>query len=181
MPDTALGITYPASTGHARIWEHLQALAEDVDALLTKPPTGSASSTTTQTTTSTSETVSLTISNMLFKSGWAYRASIRTAVYGTTGALAFFRLRKTNASGTDYGELGRVACEGTVTGSAAMANGSLILVRSAGTDLTTNVALTTSTNTGTINLFASASSPRYLLIEPIGKASDYAGLGVDVT
>jgi hypothetical protein len=31
MPDTARGLTYPASTGHTRLWEHYQALAEDVD------------------------------------------------------------------------------------------------------------------------------------------------------
>lgn len=34
MPDTSQGLTYPGSTGHARIWEHLQALAEDVDVAL---------------------------------------------------------------------------------------------------------------------------------------------------
>ncbi|MEQ4301599.1 hypothetical protein ABNF97_09430 [Plantactinospora sp. B6F1] len=34
MPDTSLGITYPASSGHARIWEHFQTLADQVDALL---------------------------------------------------------------------------------------------------------------------------------------------------
>ena len=31
MPDTSLGITYPASTAHTRIWEHVQTVAEDVD------------------------------------------------------------------------------------------------------------------------------------------------------
>jgi hypothetical protein len=35
MPDTPLGITYPASTDHTRLWEHFQALAEDVDGLFT--------------------------------------------------------------------------------------------------------------------------------------------------
>jgi len=34
MPDTSLGITYPASTEHTRLWGHLQVLAEDVDALV---------------------------------------------------------------------------------------------------------------------------------------------------
>ncbi|MEV7263965.1 hypothetical protein AB0N38_10480 [Micromonospora aurantiaca] len=36
MPDTPLGITYPGSTGHTRLWEHFQTLAEDVDALLAR-------------------------------------------------------------------------------------------------------------------------------------------------
>ena len=35
MPATSEGITYPDSSGHTRLWEHLQQLAEDVDALLT--------------------------------------------------------------------------------------------------------------------------------------------------
>lgn len=34
MPDTPLGITYPASTDHTRMWEHFQTLAVDVDTLL---------------------------------------------------------------------------------------------------------------------------------------------------
>lgn len=37
MPDTPLGFTYPASTGHSRLWEHLQELANDVDAYLALP------------------------------------------------------------------------------------------------------------------------------------------------
>jgi len=39
MPTTPLGITYPQSTDHTRLWEHLQALAESVDTLLTGQPT----------------------------------------------------------------------------------------------------------------------------------------------
>ena len=35
MPDTPLGIPYPASTGHTRLWEHLQGMADELDALLT--------------------------------------------------------------------------------------------------------------------------------------------------
>jgi hypothetical protein len=31
MPDTTRGYTYPASTDHTRIWEHLQTLATDID------------------------------------------------------------------------------------------------------------------------------------------------------
>lgn len=38
MPDTSLGITYPASTDHDRIWEHFQTVALDVDALLVAAP-----------------------------------------------------------------------------------------------------------------------------------------------
>lgn len=35
MPDTPLGLTYPPSSGHTRIWEWVQELAGDVDAALT--------------------------------------------------------------------------------------------------------------------------------------------------
>lgn len=31
MPDTGLGLTYPASTAHTRLWEHFQTLAETAD------------------------------------------------------------------------------------------------------------------------------------------------------
>lgn len=34
MPDTTLGITYPASTDHTRLWEHMQTMADDVDGLI---------------------------------------------------------------------------------------------------------------------------------------------------
>lgn len=34
MPNTPRGIPYPSSTGHTRLWEHLQALADKVDSLL---------------------------------------------------------------------------------------------------------------------------------------------------
>lgn len=34
MPQTTQGLTYPDSAGHTRLWEHIQQLAEDVDALV---------------------------------------------------------------------------------------------------------------------------------------------------
>ena len=34
MPQTTQGLTYPDSSGHTRLWEHLQQLAEDVDDLI---------------------------------------------------------------------------------------------------------------------------------------------------
>lgn len=35
MPQTPLGITYPAETDHTRLWEHFQSLAESVEGLIT--------------------------------------------------------------------------------------------------------------------------------------------------
>lgn len=37
MPDTSMGITYPASTAHTRLWEHFQELASDLNGLLDLP------------------------------------------------------------------------------------------------------------------------------------------------
>lgn len=34
MPETPLGITYPAETDHTRLWEHFQSLAESVDGVV---------------------------------------------------------------------------------------------------------------------------------------------------
>lgn len=152
----------------------------DIASLL-KPPAGKAFATTAQTGIGTSETVSLTVPGMLFTAGWAYRVHIRTAVYGTAALQALFRIRKTNASGTDWGEFGRVRTEGVSAGTAAMVNGSLILLRSAGTNLTADVALTCQASSSTVSLFASASSPRYLIVEPIGDATEYEDLGVEVS
>lgn len=151
-------------------------------ARLNQPATGTATSTGNQTALGTTETVSLTVTGMVFKAGWAYRAYIRTAVYGTANAQVHFRLRKTNTAGADWGEYGRVTCVGASLGNAAMVNGSLILVRSAGTDLTADVALTATASAAAAgNLFGSAVSPRSLVIVPVGDASAYAGVGVDVT
>ena len=151
------------------------------DFILPEPPPGTAFSTSSLTGVSTTETALLTVSNMLFAAGWAYEVKIRAAVYGTAGLQCLFRLRKGVVGGTDWGEYGRARCEGTSAGNAAMANGSIILLRSAATDLTVNVVLTGTASSSTLNVFASSASPRYLLIKPIGLASDYAGLGVDVT
>lgn len=181
MPTTPLGIRYPASTDHTRTWEHWQNLATDVDTLLTKPPTGKASDTNPHTGI-TAESVSLTVTNMAFRAGWAYRASIRGAIYGSAaGLLAHFRLRKTNLAGADWGEYGRAETKGASVGTSFMVNASLILLRSAATDLLSSVALVVTPSSGTINIFASIASPRYLLIEPIGPAAAYADLGVEVS
>lgn len=38
MPDTPNGFTYPGSGSHTRIWEHMQTLAEQIDAALNPAP-----------------------------------------------------------------------------------------------------------------------------------------------
>jgi hypothetical protein len=169
-------LSYLLSTGSLEIYD-----GTAWSPLFLKLPVGVAASTSSQTGFTTTEVVSLTVSSMVFKAGLAYRAHLRAAVYGTAGAQVLFRLRKTNAAGANWGEYGRIRCEGTSAADGAMANGSIILLRSAGSDLTVDVALTVVTDTGTGNVFADAASPRSLTIEPIGLASTYTGLGVDVS
>lgn len=127
----------------------------------------------------TTESTILTITNMIFKAGTAYRAFLRTGLNGPNGAQCLFQIRKTNSTGTQLGEYGRVTTLSTAVGSTVMANGSLIINRSASTNLTTNIVLTAAAS-ASVNLWASTVSPRSLIIEPIGLASDYAGLGVDI-
>lgn len=149
-------------------------------ARLNDPARGQAFSPAAQTGVS-AEAVSLTVTNMVFKAGWAYRAYLRGLLYASAaGVLAHFRLRQTGLSGTDYGEYGRVEAKGSTVGTSVMVSGTVVLTRSAASDLTTDVALTVAASTGTVNVHASAASPRYLSIEPIGPASEYLGLGVDV-
>lgn len=119
-----------------------------------------------------------------FKAGWAYEVRIRGQVYGAPGLQAHFRLRKTNAAGADWGEYGRVPTSGTGVGQSNMANGSIFLLRTASTDLTATVALTCARNSGAstdvVNVFASAASPAYMMIVPVGPAVMFAGFGVAV-
>ncbi|WP_157743888.1 hypothetical protein [Micromonospora zamorensis] len=147
---------------------------------LNRPTSYSVRSTASQTGVGTTETLSLTVPSVTFKAGWAYEVQIRGLVYGTAAAQALFRVRKTNVAGTDWGEFGRVRCESTSAGTSAMANGSIVLLRSATTDLTAAVALTIVASSGTVNVFANAASPRYVVVRPCGFASEYAGCGVEV-
>jgi hypothetical protein len=130
----------------------------------------------------TSEETVATISDFVFRSGWAYAAWCRCAVYGdAAGRLAHFRLRKTNVAGTDWGEFGRMEVVGTGAGQGIQVNAMIPLIRSATTDLTATVVLTASASAGTVNLWAGTNSPRYLMLTPLGPASQYAGAGVEVS
>ena len=129
----------------------------------------------------TVETTTLTVPSFTFKAGWAYRVEIAQRPYGTAGAQALFRLRKTNASGTDWGEYGRVRLEGTSAANSAMASGSVILYRSASTDLVATFVLTVAPDSGTVNLFASAATPRWIMVSPLGPYQRFSAIGVAVS
>jgi hypothetical protein len=121
----------------------------------------------------TSETVVLTVSSMVFKANTAYQVTMHGLVYGTTGERTHMRLRKTNTSGTDWGEFGRITHTGTTASLGMNFMSQLVLARTASTDLTANVVVTASASSGTANIFASASTPFYVRIEGIGAAASY--------
>lgn len=136
------------------------------------------------------ETIALTIPAFTFRAGMAYRANIRSGLSSAAaGTLVNLRLRKgntlslsgTTATNVDYGEYFRFEGKG---GSVMSALGSIYLLRTADTDLTTDFCLTGQSSVAAANaitLYANATSPRYLVIEPVGFASLYTGMGIAVT
>lgn len=99
MPQTPKGITYPDSSGHTRLWEHFQALAEDADALHDKP-LGKARQVTAQTfphNTTTNITydttdflrhgVTRTASGLVVPKAGVYRVTVSIALNSTAGLL----------------------------------------------------------------------------------------------
>lgn len=141
---------------------------------------GKQASTTSSAAIGTTETVIFTITNLVFKAGRAYKVTVgRLLQQNTVGAAALFRVRKTNAGGTDWGIVGRILCADTTVAVTAQCLG--YLLRTAGTDLTTDVALTLQAGVGTATQVATATEPRFFLIEDVGTAADFANLGVAVT
>ncbi|MEV0156870.1 hypothetical protein AB0H57_24505 [Micromonospora sp. NPDC050686] len=106
MPTTSKGITYPASYGHTRIWEHLETLATDVNRILTDGSvSGARIATATHDTDSgtftTAETVIASVTATL-KAGRTYRVRWVTRI-GTSVAndIATPRIREDNVSGAE--------------------------------------------------------------------------------
>lgn len=155
---------------------------------------GKVSSTSALVLATTTETIALTIPGFTFRAGYAYRANIRTGISSAAaGTVVNLRLRKgstltlnggvpNTATNPDYGEYFRYEGKGTANVMSAL--GSQYLLRSAATDLVTDVSITAQSSVAAANaitLYANTTSPRYLVIEPAGFASDYVGMGVDVT
>ncbi len=101
--DTRLGITYPEATDNANLWEHFQAMAEDVDRLLrARGRVGwSGAIDTDSSTFTTIETAIATVTAALI-SGKRYKIVLSTHI-GTTNAgdTVDIGIRETNASGTE--------------------------------------------------------------------------------
>lgn len=148
----------------------------------TSTGTGKAYATSSLVLANTTETVALTITGMTFVAGIAYQADMRCGVAsGTSGNLANFRLRKTNAAGADWGEFFRFEGKGSPVMSAIS---SIYLINNTNADVVSDVALTVQGNTtaaAAYTVYGSSTSPRYFVLKPIGFASSFANMGVQVT
>ncbi len=160
-----------------------------VSAFDTSSGTGKAYSTSALILTTTTETAALTITGMVFKAGLAYEASMRFGLYTATAnsTLVEARIRKYNAtpsSGADWGEYFRFNSQGTSAPGTQSALGSIYLLNNTAADITSDVNLVVQSSVAAANaatLFANSTSPRYFIIKPAGFATDYAGIGVQVS
>lgn len=132
----------------------------------------------------TTEIAALTIPGFVFRAGYAYKTYFRTGCQGAAGTLVNPIIRKANATpsvGTPFGEFFRYEMKGATVGSTMAMLGTLYLLNATANDITTDVNLTMSCNTGTCTLYATTVSPRFFTIEPAGFASDFTGMGSQVS
>lgn len=175
----------PISSGNfgIKVRDAIIDLDSRLSTLDTSTGTGKAYSTSAQVLSTTAETVTLTIPGMVFVAGIAYEVTMRTGIMSATaGTLCNFHLRKTNAAGALFGEFYRF--EGKGTGQAMSAMSSLFVINNTSADITSDVVLTGTSSVAAANaitLHAYASGARYLVIKPAGYASDYVGLGIQVS
>lgn len=159
--------------------------------------TGKAFATTNLLLTSGTEVAALTISNMTFKAGLAYEATMMMGLQTTLTAIAAnsppfisARVRKFNAtpgSGDDWGLYHRFSPlpVGTNTASIpASCYASIFLLNNTAADITSsvnfNVAAASAAFSNT-SIVGNSSTPRYFIISPAGFAADFVGLGIQVT
>jgi hypothetical protein len=127
----------------------------------------------------TTESVVLTESNVTFEDGRAYEFELKTLISGsTTATRPRVKIRKTNASGTIYVDWFDCPHPNAANQNQAF-DQSRYLVRSAGSDLTTDVVVTLDENGGggTCRLAAnSAEACGTFTIWDVGASSDYPGV-----
>lgn len=149
----------------------------------TSTGTGKVFSTSSLVLATTTETTSLTITGMTFAAGLAYEVNMRAGVQSATaGTVCNFRIRKTNSTGTDWGEFFRFEGKGAAGVMSAISQ--IYLVNNTQADVVADVVLTAQSSVAAASaftVFANAASPRFLLIKPAGFASDYVGMGVQVS
>ncbi|MGW2261455.1 hypothetical protein ACWCXE_27175 [Streptomyces sp. NPDC001780] len=130
---------------------------------------------TSNTATITAEAVFLTSNVVTFRTGRAYRISLRALIQsnGTANNGGRFRLRKNNVSGTVLREWWDWTVFAATTGRNFAVDISTIATNTTGLDITAAVAATFLRDWGTDNLSIAGTSgtPTSLLIEDIGDAS----------
>jgi hypothetical protein len=182
MPTTSQGLRYPSVASAVDVPTDIGNLASDVDAKLvtnntfvtrkdgvqavwSTSPSGSVSSI----------TAVLTLTNCVFTAGRAYSIECIGGVYADAiDRFADFSVFKTNTAGTQYGAYYRTRCN--IVGNQVNCYGKIYVIRSAGTDLTTDICLTVTANAGTVVHYAAATFPRGLVVRDVGTAVAYAGV-----
>jgi len=187
MPTTSLGFRYPASTSAVDIPTDIGNLAADINTYATtvntfitrKDGVQVASSISQSAAIGTSTTAVLTLTNCLFQAGRAYSAENIGGVFGdVVGRLADFSLFKTSTAGTQYAAMYRAYAGGP--GGQTSCYSRVYLRRSAGTDLTADLVLSVTANTGTVTHDAASGRPRALIVRDVGTAANYS-YAFDVT
>lgn len=104
--------------------------------------------------------------------GRAYEVTMRGGTRsGTAGGAAQFRLRKTTAGGDDLGEFYRTPI--TIANTVFGAFGTRVFRVAAGNPVNAQIALTIQANVNTCDHFATADSPREIVIKDCGSADKY--------
>jgi hypothetical protein len=103
MPTTSRGYTYPDSSGHARLWEHLQTLAEDISDdvdLVAADTTLDSDTISADSSTFTSESAALMSVTGSLVNGRRYRVQFcLNAASTVANDVAGFRIREDNTGG----------------------------------------------------------------------------------
>lgn len=134
---------------------------------------GSSSSTSNSAAVGTTETVIVTISNFVWRANRAYRCEYGPSIVTSlTTNVGQFRIRKTNAAGTLWGNAGAHGPSGSSPPINAM--GQFFVRRNTGSDLTATIVLTLQAQTsGTATQQGTADTPRYLTVVDVGHAADH--------
>lgn len=182
MPTTSLGLRYPSSTSAVDVPTDIGNLASDTNALFVtnntfvtrKDGVQSVVSISPSASIGTSQAIILTLTNCLFQTGRAYSIECVGGLYGdVAGRLADLGVYKTNLAGTQYGAINRVYAGGLNKQTNAYAR--FYVIRSAGTDLTTDIVLGMVADAGAVIFDAGSFRPRALVVRDVGSAASYAG------
>ncbi|MGW2511264.1 hypothetical protein ACWC0A_17895 [Streptomyces scopuliridis] len=126
--------------------------------------------------TTTTEIVALTSTPVTFRTGRAYRISLKCAVQTSVAAdRVTVRLRKLNSTGAVYVEIPHVVIPAT-TPANQLAESSVLASNDTGTDITTALALTIVRNAGSGNVLITGSSAAFvghIMVEDYGPSGDF--------